>query len=355
MSDRFSQTSAHSISGQNGFDEAALAHWMTANISGFTGPMTVERFQGGQSNPTYRLTTPTRSYVMRRKPSGRLVEGAHAIEREARVMSALRLANFPTPHVYGLCSDETIIGAPFFVMEMVEGRIFWNASLPEVPREERRQYYEAMAATLASLHGIDHQELGLSDYGRPNHYVERQIRRWSRQYLADTPEAGRDDGLEKLIEWLPAHMPDDEQAAIAHGDFRIDNLIFHPRKPQVLAVLDWELSTIGHPIADFAYSLMTYRLPATVIAGLADTDLKSQGIPSETEYVKQYCDQRGISVPENLDYYIAFNLFRLAAIVHGIKGRLARGNAASSHAQRLVEALPIISGIGKGLILEHRR
>jgi aminoglycoside phosphotransferase (APT) family kinase protein len=321
------------------FDRSSLEHWMAKNVAGFVGPLRVEQFKGGQSNPTYKLVTPARSYVLRRKPPGKLLPGAHAVDREYRVISALRAQGFPVAEALGLCEDETVIGTAFYVMEMVGGRIFWEAAFPELSREERPLYFDAMNATLASLHRIDPAAAGLEDYGKPGNYFARQIGRWSKQYLGDV-EAGRLRSMDRLVEWLPDHIPADEgQARVIHGDFRCDNMIFHPSEPRVLAVLDWELSTLGHPLADFSYHLMMYRMPAGITAGLAGLDLPALNIPSEAEYVAAYCGRTGRSGIADLDFYIAFNMFRLAAILHGIKGRVARGTAASAHAEAAVAGL----------------
>ena len=321
------------------FDTAPLEQWLMREVEGYQGPLRVEQFRGGQSNPTYKLITPRRTYVLRRKPPGRLLPGAHAVDREYRVISALGAEGFPVARAYGLCLDEGVIGTPFYVMEMVEGRIFWEADFPQVSREERPAYFEAMNATIAQLHGFDPARIGLGDYGKPGNYFERQISRWSKQYLGDV-EAGRVEAMDRLVEWLPGDIPaGEEPARIIHGDFRCDNMIFHPTEPTVLAVLDWELSTLGHPLADFTYHLMVYRMPAGVSTGLAGLDLPALNIPTEEEYVAAYCrrtDRDGIS---NIDFYMAFNMFRLAAIVHGIKGRLARGTAASAHADRMAASL----------------
>ncbi|MEJ7927196.1 phosphotransferase [Sphingobium sp. AN641] len=327
------------------FDEERLAQWLSAHVEGFAGPLTVEQFNGGQSNPTYKLVTPQRSYVMRRKPPGVLLKGAHAIEREARVLSALETVGFPVAHVHGLCADETVIGTSFYVMDMVEGRIFWDAKLPEIDRDQRGAYFDAMNAAIARLHGVDHASIGLGDFGRPGSYFERQIGRWTKQYLDDA-EAGRDPNMDRLIEWLPGHIPDGDETGIVHGDFRIDNMIFHPTEPRILAVLDWELSTLGHPLADFAYHLMMYRMPPLTIPGLVGTDLAAAGLPQEADYVAAYCRRTGREGIDNLDFYLAFNLFRFAAICHGIKGRLVRGTAASPQASRLVADLPILAELG---------
>lgn len=330
---------------QHRFDEDRLAAWMDLNVKDFSGPLSLTQFKGGQSNPTYKLSTPGKTYVLRRKPPGKTLQGAHAIDREARVLGALGTADFPVPAVHGLCLDETVIGSPFYVMDMVEGRIFWDASLPSVLPAERPAYFRAMAETMARLHDIDHVRIGLADYGQPSNYVQRQIRRWTRQYQADAPEAGVAPALEALIDWLPAHAPQDDAVAISHGDFRIDNMVFHPTEARVVGVLDWELSTIGHPTADFAYNMMMYRMPSMVIAGLKDVDLASLNLPTEADYIDFYCQARGLKDVANLDFYVAFNLFRLAAIFHGIKARVARGTASSAHALEMVAALPALADL----------
>jgi len=321
------------------FDVEKLASWMEREVAGFSGPLAVEQFKGGQSNPTYKLTTPGRSYVLRRKPPGKLLPGAHAVDREYRVIEALGRLGFPVATALGLCLDEEVIGTSFYVMEMVEGRIFWEAAFPEVPREDRAAYFDAMNEAIARLHSIDPEAAGLSDYGKPGNYFERQIGRWSKQYLGDV-EAGRVAAMDRLVEWLPRNAPaDDAEARITHGDFRCDNMIFHPTEPRILAVLDWELSTLGHPLADFSYHLMMYRMPPALFTGLAGVDLAALNIPSEADYVAAYCRRTGRDGIPHLDFYIAFNMFRLAAILHGIKGRLARGTAASAHADRLAQGV----------------
>jgi aminoglycoside phosphotransferase (APT) family kinase protein len=315
-------------------DEAKLAAWMEAHVPGFRGPLQVDQFAGGQSNPTYRLRTRECAYVLRRKPPGPLLKGAHAIEREARVMAALGPAGFPVPRVHGVCEDESVIGTAFFVMDLVEGRIFWDASFSQLPRHERAAHMDAMNATLAALHGIRPAVVGLEDFGRPGGYVARQVARWSGQYLQDEA-AGRHPAMDRLVEWLPLHLPRDETTALVHGDFRADNMIFHPGEPRVVAVLDWELSTLGDPLADFAYHAMTYRMPRDIQGGIASVDVAAQGLPSERDYVAAYCRRTGRDGLPDLDYYIAFNMFRFAAILHGIRGRAVRGTAASADAQRM--------------------
>ena len=328
------------------FDEGALADWMRAHVDGFSGPLTVEQFKGGQSNPTYRLVTPSRSYVLRRKPPGPLLKGAHAIEREVKVLSALGRADFPVPHIFGLCEDADRIGTAFYVMELVEGRIFWDATLPDVAREARPAYFDAMNATMAQLHSVDVEKAGLGDYGKPGNYFARQISRWSRQYQEDDL-AGRNADMDWLVEWLPDNIPPGDESAIVHGDFRCDNMIFHPSEPRVLAVLDWELSTLGHPLADFAYHAMMYRMPPDIVAGLAGTDLGALNIPSERDYVAAYCARTGRAGVDHWPFYIAFNFFRLAAIFHGIKGRVLRGTASSANARERAENFPRLADIAR--------
>lgn len=321
------------------FDVSKLSSWMSGNVAGFEGPLSVEQFKGGQSNPTYKLITPSRNYVLRRKPPGKLLPGAHAVDREYRVIDALGRQGFPVAEALGLCTDEEVIGTAFYIMELVEGRIFWEPTFPEVHSEERPAYFEAMNATIAALHSIDPEAADLGDYGKPGNYFERQIGRWSKQYLSDV-EAGRVTAMDRLVEWLPANVPaGEDEARIIHGDFRCDNMIFHPTEPRVLAVLDWELSTLGHPLADFSYHLMMYRMPQGMTSGLAGLDLASLNIPSERDYVDDYCRRTGRDGIPNLDFYIAFNMFRLAAILHGIKGRVVRGTAASAHADKMVQGL----------------
>ena len=320
-------------------DLGALDLWMRANVADYAGPLGIEQFKGGQSNPTYKLITPGKTYVLRKQPPGPLLKGAHALDREARVLTGLAHAGFPVAAVHGLCSDPAIIGTIFYVMDMVEGRIFWDAAVPGVSTAERSALFDAMNATIADLHSIDHVAAGLADYGRPGNYFERQIARWSRQYAEDA-EAGRDPYMDRLVEWLPLHIPPGEETSIVHGDFRIDNLIFHPTQPRVLAVLDWELSTLGHPGADFAYHAMMYRMPPHIVAGLGGRDPASLGIADEEAYLAAYCRRRGLADMPGYDFYIAFNFFRLAAIFHGIKGRVIRGNASSAQARERVAVLP---------------
>ena len=315
------------------FDEAALADWMEGNVAGFRGPLSVQQFKGGQSNPTYRLDSPSGSYVLRRKPPGKLLPGAHAVDREYRVLAALGTAAFPVPRVHGLCEDEAIIGTPFYVMDMVEGRIVWEAQFPGMSKEERAAHFDAMNATIAQLHSFDPQTIGLGDYGRAGGFVERQVARWSKQYEGDV-EAGRVPAMDRLVVWLRDNLPDDSgDSRVVHGDFRCDNMIFAAEAPRVAAVLDWELSTLGDPAADFVYHLMMYRMPAGMFTGLAGLDLEELGIPTEQEYIEAYCRRTGRDGLPHVDYLAVFVMFRLAAICHGIRGRLARGSASSAHAE----------------------
>lgn len=336
------QEGTSAVRDRHRFDEVALARWMAAHVDGYEGPLSVEQFKGGQSNPTYKLVTPTRAYVMRRKPPGELLKGAHAVDREARVLTALGKAGFPVAYVYGLCVDDSVIGTWFYVMEMVEGRIFWDAALQEVSTEDRPRYFEAMNATIAALHKVDHKAVGLGDFGRQGNYFERQIALWTRQYLADE-EAGRDPYMDRLIEWLPTAIPQGDETAIVHGDFRIDNMIFDRDAPRIDAVLDWELSTLGHPLADFGYHAMMYRMPPLIVPGLAGMDIQALNIPSEEEYVALYCRNVGRADLPGYDFAMAFNFFRFAAIIHGIRGRYIRGTAANAQAKLRADAFPALA------------
>lgn len=328
------------------FDEAALERWLAANVEGFAGPLTVEQFNGGQSNPTYKLTTPDARYVLRRKPPGPLLKGAHDVLREARVQQALSGTGVPVARIFGVCEDESVIGSAFYVMDMVEGRIFWDASFSEVPKAERAAYFDEMNRVIAALHSVDHEAAGLGDYGRPGNYFARQIGRWSKQYLEDEL-AGRLPDMDALVEWLPTAIPEGDETTIVHGDFRCDNMIFHPTEARVLAVLDWELSTLGHPLADFAYHAMMYRMPGDIVAGLGGADPVPLGLPTEADYIAAYCARTGRTLIEDWDFYLAFNFFRLAAIFHGIKGRVLRGTASNAQARERAEALPRLAALAR--------
>ncbi|MCB2065838.1 MAG: phosphotransferase [Erythrobacter sp.] len=322
---------------------------MQANVPGFAGLTRIEQFKGGQSNPTYKLVTPGGNYVLRRKPPGELLKGAHAVDREARVMSALHAAGFPAPRVHGLCTDDSVIGSWFFVMDMVEGRIFWDAALPGMTPDERAAIYDAMNATIARLHSLDPEAIGLGDYGRRSNFFARQLATWTRQYR-EAEDAGRDPDMDRVIDWLEANMPaDDESFGIVHGDFRIDNMIFHPTEPRVIAVLDWELSTLGHTGSDFAYHAMMYHMPPHIVAGLASGRDLPAGIPAERDYLATYCRRSGRCAMPGYGYYLAFNFFRLAAIMHGIKARVIRGTASSANAAQRAEAFPQLAQIAWSL------
>lgn len=315
------------------FDEGALDAYMRAHIDGYEGPLSVQKFKGGQSNPTYLITTPSRKYVLRRKPPGKLLPSAHAVDREYRVMTALGAQGFPAPKTYALCEDPEVIGTAFFIMDFVEGRIFWQSDLPEVSKEERRPLYHALTDTLADLHKIDHEAAGLGDYGKAGNYFERQIGRWSKQYKGAETETIED--MDMLIDWLPTAIPQDEAVSIVHGDYRFDNTIIHPTEPKVIAVLDWELSTLGHPLADFTYFLMVWNFPKEVRGGLMGSDLEALGIPTIEETVERYAARTGRTRIDDLDFCFAYNTFRLASIVQGVYARALQGNASSPEAKKM--------------------
>jgi aminoglycoside phosphotransferase (APT) family kinase protein len=329
------------------FDANRLADYMRSHVEGFHGQLAVTQFRGGQSNPTYLLESSSGKYVLRRKPPGKLLKSAHAVDREFRVISALYAAGFPVPRPYALCTDEAIIGTIFFIMEFVDGRIFWDLDLPGMDPEERRTIYDNANQTIADLHNFDVSNIGLEDYGKPGNYFARQISRWTKQYLAS--ETTKIEEMERLIAWLPEHIPDDNSIAVVHGDFRLDNMIVHATEPRVIAVLDWELSTIGHPLGDFTYHLMAWQMPEIGIGstGLVGKDLAALGIPSEDDYVASYCQRTGRSggIPHR-NFYAAYNFFRLAGILQGIVGRVRDGTAASVHAERAGHAVLPLAKIG---------
>jgi len=315
-------------------DEKRLEEYLGSRIEGLRGPLEIRQFKGGQSNPTYLLDSPAGRYVLRRKPPGKLLKSAHAVDREYRVISALHGAGFPVPRPYLLCEDDDVAGTTFFLMDYVDGRIFWELDLPGLGPDERGAIYDDMNRVIADLHTLDYEALGLADFGKPGNYFERQISRWSQQYRASETQSV--PAMDFLIEWLPGNIPADDASSIVHGDFRIDNLVIHPREPRIVAVLDWELSTIGHPLGDFTYHLMSWQMPPLGVgsSGLKDRDLKSLGIPSEDEYVDMYCERTGRDGIENRDFYAAYNFFRIAAILQGIAGRVRDGTAASEHAKQ---------------------
>ena len=318
-------------------DEAALEPWLKANVEGYAGPLTINQFKGGQSNPTYQLVTPSRKYVLRKKPGGKLLPSAHAVDREFRVMSALYPTGFPVARQYALCTDESILGAMFYIMEMVEGRILWNGALPEMTKEDRRTTYENKIATRAKLHNTDHEKIGLGEYGKPGNYFGRQIDRWSKQYKLSETESI--DEMSRLIEWLPQTIPAGERTSIVHGDYRLDNLVLHESEPRVIAVLDWELSTLGDPLGDFTYYLMNWVMPHDGRSGLGGVDLTPLGIPTLEETVQLYCAQTGRDGIAELDWYFSYNAFRLACILQGIAGRVRDGTAASAHATQMIQRI----------------
>ena len=334
-------TGTRPLSEQHAFDTAALSEWLSRNLNGFAGPLSVEMFKGGQSNPTYKLVTPGRSYVLRAKPGpvARLLPSAHAIEREFAVMRGVHGTDVPVPRMYALCEDETVIGRAFYVMQYMEGRVLWDQSLPGMTPAERGAIYDEMNRVIAALHTVKFAERGLADYGRPGNYFDRQIARWSKQYVASVTQPIPE--MDQLMAWLPANMPasarDAAQVSIVHGDFRLDNLMFHPTEPRVIAVLDWELSTLGHPLADFSYHCMSWHIPAALGRGIGGVDIAALGIPDEQSYIRRYCERTGIATPEALradwNFYLAYNLFRIAAILQGIAKRVEAGTASSDQAK----------------------
>jgi aminoglycoside phosphotransferase (APT) family kinase protein len=325
-------TGTREVSEAHRFDEARLADWMTAHVDGFVGPIRVSQFKGGQSNPTYRIDAASGAYVLRRKPPGKLLKSAHAVDREFRVLAALHPLGFPVARPYGLCEDEGVIGTAFYVMACVDGRIFWDQTLPDLSPPERHAIFTAQCDTIAALHTLDWRAAGLEGYGREGEYMARQIHRWSEQYRQS--ETNPIPAMNALMDWLPAHIPAGETTTLVHGDFRLDNMIIHASASQVVAVLDWELSTLGDPLADFTYHLMNWVLPATHAAnGLRDiADLEAHGIPTLEQYVAMYCARTGRAGLPELDYYFAYNGFRLAAILQGIAGRVRDGTASSQRA-----------------------
>jgi aminoglycoside phosphotransferase (APT) family kinase protein len=328
------------VSAAHAFDIAALQHWLTQHVDGFAGPLTVEQFKGGQSNPTYKLITPQRSYVMRAKPGpvAKLLPSAHAIEREYAVMRALAGTDVPVAQMHALCDDESVIGRAFYVMEFVQGRVLWDQALPGMANADRAAIYDEMNRVIAALHKVDVAAVGLSSYGKPGGYFERQIGRWTKQYQASITQPIA--AMDELMAWLPTHIPaaarDDSRVSVVHGDYRLDNLIFAPDQPRVQAVLDWELSTLGHPLADFSYHCMGWHIPPGSFRGIGGLDIASLGIPTERAYIESYCQRTGFaqadSVLADWNFYLAYNLFRLAAILQGIAKRVQDGTASSAQA-----------------------
>ncbi len=335
-------TGTKPVAEQHAFDTAALQAYLQSKLEGFHGPLAVEQFKGGQSNPTYKLLTPSAAYVMRAKPgpAAKLLPSAHAIDREFTVMRALHGTDVPVPRMHLLCEDEAVIGRAFYVMEFMQGRVLWDQALPGFDNAGRAAIYDEMNRVIAALHRVDVKAAGLDGYGKPGNYFDRQIRRWSKQYIASITEPI--DAMDRLMEWLPAHMPasarDDSQATVVHGDFRLDNLVFHPNEAHVLAVLDWELSTIGHPLADFSYHCMAWHIPHAMGRGIGGLDIASLGIPDEKAYVRRYCERTGRADPDAVmadwNFYMAYNLFRMAGILQGIAKRVVDGTASSAQARQ---------------------
>ena len=328
------------VSEKQAFDVDALTQWLNQNLPGFAGPLTVEAFKGGQSNPTYKLTTPSQSYVMRAKPApvAKLLPSAHAIEREFAVMSGLYGTDVPVPRMYCLCEDESVIGRAFYIMEFMQGRILWDQALPGMTPSERVDIYKEMTRVISALHTVNFAERGRGAYGKPGNFFERQIGRWSKQYVASITQPIEE--MDKLMDWLPRHIPEmgraENMVSVVHGDYRLDNLMFHPTEPRIVAVLDWELSTLGHPLGDFSYHCMAWHIPPGAFRGIGGLDLASLGIPSEDEYIRLYCTRTGLVTPDALkadwNFCMAYNLFRIAAILQGIAKRVEAGTAASAQA-----------------------
>lgn len=328
-------------------DLGALSDYMHKHVDGFTGDLHIEQFKGGQSNPTFMLTAGAQRYVLRTKPApaAKLLPSAHAIEREFRVMDALSKAGFPAARQYALCEDEEVIGRAFYIMEFMDGRVLWDQSMPDMSNAERAAHYDEMNRVIAQLHTIDYKAIGLETYGKPGNYFGRQIDRWTRQYKASETE--HIPAMEHLIEWLPQHIPAGEQTTIVHGDYRLDNMIFHPTEPRILAVLDWELSTLGHPLADFSYHCMSWHIVPGLFRGIAGLDLKSLGIPTEEDYLAKYSERTGIAIhKEDFRFYLAYNMFRMAGILQGIMKRYQDGTAASEQALKNGQAARPMAEMG---------
>lgn len=329
-------------------DRARLEPYLMQHIADYQGPLTLKRFKGGQSNPTYQLVTPTRNYVLRRKPSGPLLPSAHAVDREYRVIKALYGAGFPVPRPLLLCQDPSIVGTMFYVMEMVEGRVLWEMRLPGMTATERAAIYDSMVSTLAHLQGLDYYQLGLADFGKPTDYFARQLSRWSKTYVVSETEKIRD--MDRLNSWLPANLPANDETALVHGDYRMDNVIMHATEPRVVAVLDWELSTLGHPLGDFTYHLLPWLLPTMgeKVSNLGGLDLPSLGIPTLDQYIARYCRLTGREEIPYLDFYSAYTVWRLACIYQGIIKRVEEGTAASSDAPKNAELVRELAAIAWG-------
>lgn len=334
-------------------DTERLAAYLEQHVPGFKGPLDADKFEGGQSNPTFRIKAASGEYVLRRQPPGKLLKSAHAVDREFRVMHALADTDVPVPKVYHLCEDREVIGSMFYVMEFCPGRIFWDAAIPEVDNAQRTAMYTEMNRVLAALHGVDLDAAGLTDYGKPGSYFERQLGRWSKQYRAS--EINHIQAMEDLMAWLEQHLPEDDgQVSLVHGDYRLDNMMWHPTEPKVIAVLDWELSTLGHPLADLAYQCMQLRMPPQSgnLSGLQGKDREALGIPSEKDYVAAYCERRGITHVGHWEFYLAFSFFRLAAIAQGVAKRAQDGNASSKTAGWAARVVAPLSEMAMQIVRE---
>lgn len=329
-------------------DVSNLATWLREHVLDFSGELTAEKFAGGQSNPTFKLTAGDKQFVLRRKPPGALLASAHAVDREFRVISALQNTDVPVPGAVALCEDDDVIGSMFYLMEYLDGRVFWDPALPELNGEDRGAVYDDMNRVLAALHSVDVNAVGLADYGRPGNYFERQVNRWSKQYRASETE--HIPAMEELMSWLVDNMPEDDgRVSLVHGDYRLDNVMFHATEPRIIAVLDWELSTLGNPVADLAYQVMAWQLPRDAgINGMGGVDRKALNIPEDNEYIRRYCERTGRDEIRHWNFYLAFCFFRLAAIVQGVKKRALDGTASSAEAESRGELVKPLAELGLG-------
>jgi aminoglycoside phosphotransferase (APT) family kinase protein len=344
MSDQF--IGVKPVEERHRIDSGRLEDFLKQHVDGFRGPLQIEQFKGGQSNPTYRISAGGRRYALRKKPPGKLLPSAHAVDREYKVIKALHGVGFPVAQPYVLCEDDTVIGTAFYVMDCVDGRVLWDQSLPGMSKAERRAIWEELNRVIALLHGIDYKAVGLEDFGKAGSYIERQVGRWSKQYLAS--ETAKIEAMDRLIDWLPRNLPAAAETTIVHGDYRLDNTVFHPTEPRILAVLDWELSTLGDPLADFSYHCMSWHIPPGKFRGIEGLPLAELGIPAEREYAEMYFRRSGRKPVDASvwDYYMAYNLFRIAAILQGIAKRVLDGTAASEHAREAGSRAPLMAELG---------
>jgi len=344
MSDQF--IGVKPVEERHRIDGGRLEDFLKEHVAGFRGPLQIEQFKGGQSNPTYRISAGGRRYALRKKPPGKLLPSAHAVDREYKVIKALHGVGFPVARPHALCEDESVIGTAFYVMDCVEGRVLWDQALPGMAPGERRAIWEELNRVIALLHGIDYKAVGLEDFGKAGSYIERQVGRWSKQYLAS--ETVKIEAMDRLIAWLPQNVPAAAETTIVHGDYRLDNTVFHPTEPRILAVLDWELSTLGDPLADFSYHCMSWHIPPGKFRGIEGLPLAELGIPTEREHVDMYFRRSGRRPvePSVWDYYMAYNLFRIAAILQGIAKRVLEGTAASEHAREAGSRAPLMAELG---------